>query len=201
MRRVVAYQKHSHLNLSVWCEKCLLKSCLFGRLGNLMRGFLLVMFYVVSCSAVKAIEINEEAISCPATLGVGTEALELQQYKGKVIYLDFWATWCPPCKKSMPFLNTLRNELQEQGFEIIAINVDEKPEDAINFLNQYPVDYLTALDPKGECPQMYGVMAMPSAYFIDRQGTIRYIHLGFKERDESEIRRRVLELLAETKGV
>jgi len=157
----------------------------------------LVVFFVVSYAPVKAIEINQQAISCPATLGMEEAPLDLQQYKGKVVYLDFWATWCPPCKKSMPFLNALRNELQGQGFEIIAINVDEKSGEAIDFLKKYPVDYLTVMDPKGVCPQLYGVMAMPSAYFIGREGKIRYIHLGFKERDEPEIRQRVLELLAE----
>mgnify|MGYP000061137539 CR=1 FL=1 len=162
-----------------------------------MRYIVIVVFLMVSYTPVKAIEINEQAVSCPATVGVEKIPLNLQQYKGKVVYLDFWATWCPPCKKSMPFLNTLRNELQGQGFEIIAINVDEKSGEASDFLKKYPVDYLTAMDPKGVCPQLYDVMAMPSAYFIGRKGKIRYIHLGFKERDEAEIRQRVLELLAE----
>ena len=166
-------------------------------LGDWMRIISAIFFLIVFCSAVKAIEVNDQAISCPATLGVEKTPLDLQQYRGKVIYLDFWATWCPPCKKSMPFLNALRNELMDQGFEIVAISVDEDSEDALNFLQQYPVDYVMAMDPSGLCPEQYDVKAMPSAYFIDRQGIIRFIHLGFRERDEKEIRQRVLELLAE----
>jgi len=162
-----------------------------------MRDYFVVFFMIFFCSSTNAFEVNEQAISCPASIGVEKRSLDLKQYLGKVIYLDFWATWCPPCKKSMPFLNALRNELLEQGFEIIAINVDEDSEDALNFLKQYPVDYLTAMDPSGLCPQQYNVMAMPSAYIIDRQGVIRNIHLGFRERDEKGIRQQVLELLAE----
>ena len=162
-----------------------------------MRNFSVLFFLIAFCPTIKAIGVNERAISCPATLGMEKIPLDLQQYRGKVIYLDFWATWCPPCKKSMPFLNSLRNELLDQGFEIVAISVDEDSDAAWNFLKQYPVDYAIAMDPSGLCPEQYDVKAMPSAYFIDRQGIIRFIHLGFRERDEKEVRQRVLELLAE----
>ena len=162
-----------------------------------MRNLLLLLFLLVFYTSAKAIEVNEQAISCPATLGMEKKPLDLQQYRGKVFYLDFWATWCPPCKKSMPFLNALRNELKDQGFEIIAISVDEDSDAAWKFLKQYPVDYVIAMDPSGLCPEQYDVKAMPSAYFIDKKGIIRFIHLGFRERDEKEIRQRVLELLAE----
>jgi len=162
-----------------------------------MRNFFLLFFLLIFYASVEAIEVNEQAISCPATTGMEKTPLDLQQYQGKVIYLDFWATWCPPCKKSMPFLNALRNELVDQGFEIVAISVDEDSEEAWKFLKQYPVDYAIAMDPSGQCPEQYDVKAMPSAYFIDKKGIIRFIHLGFRERDEKEIRQRVLELLAE----
>lgn len=162
-----------------------------------MRNLLLFLFLTIPFEPVNAIEVNDTAISCPAILEVEKSPLDIKKYQGKVIYLDFWATWCPPCKKSMPFLNSLRNEFVEKGFEIVAINVDEVSDDARIFLQQHPVDYAIAMDPSGQCPEKYGVMAMPSAYFIDRQGQIRFIHLGFRERDEKEIRHRVLELLAE----
>ena len=147
-----------------------------------------------------ALEVDDLSVSCPAIMEEEKVPLNLQKFRGKVIYLDFWATWCPPCMKSMPFLNSLRNELVEQGFEIIAISVDEEPEDARKFLRQYPIDYLIAIDSTGQCPKTYDVKAMPSAYFIDRKGVVRYIHLGFREGDKEEIRRRVLELLAENEG-
>jgi thiol-disulfide isomerase/thioredoxin len=162
-----------------------------------MRNLFLLLFLTVFYPSTQAIEINAQAPSCPAMLELENAPLDLQEYRGKVIYLDFWATWCPPCKKSMPFLNTLHNELFNQGFEVIAINVDEDSEDARQLLQQHPVDYAIAMDPSGECPKAYELMAMPSAYLIDRQGIIRNIHLGFRKRDEKEIRDLVITLLAE----
>ncbi len=170
---------------------------LLPTMSTKMRKLLLLLLLTFFYPSVKALGVNDLAISCPATLELEKIPLDLQKYRGKVIYLDFWATWCPPCKKSMPFQNALRNELHEQGFEVIAINVDEDSEDARKLLQEYPVDYLIAMDPSGQCPKQYGVMAMPSVYFIDRQGIIRFIHLGFRKRDEKEIRNHVMELLAE----
>jgi thiol-disulfide isomerase/thioredoxin len=151
-------------------------------------------------SVANSFGINEHATACTAILEEDHQSLNFEKYKGKVIYLDFWATWCPPCKKSMPFLNSLRNELFGLGFEVIAISVDEEPEDARKYLHQFPVDYVIAMDPSGQCPQQYNVMAMPSAYLLDRQGKIRHIHLGFRESDEAEIRQQVMQLLAENEG-
>jgi thiol-disulfide isomerase/thioredoxin len=160
-----------------------------------MHNLLVLLFLTFFISSIQAIEVNAQAASCPAVLESDKIPLDLQKYRGKVIYLDFWATWCPPCKKSMPFLNALRNELFDQGFEVIAINVDEDSEDARLLLQQYPVDYAIAMDPSGKCPTQYDVKAMPSAYLIDRQGTIRHIHLGFRKNDEQEIRKRIIQLL------
>ncbi len=158
-------------------------------------SFLLAFCLVLTSSQVKAINVGDSAVSCPAILKDGS-SLNLEEFKGKVIFLDFWATWCPPCKKSMPFLNALHKELLKHGFQVLAINVDEDSRIAKKFLNQYPVNYPVAMDPTGQCPEKYNVLAMPSAYLIDRQGIVRYIHLGFRDGDKNEIRHRILELLA-----
>ncbi len=158
---------------------------------------LLLQLLIFFTPVVNALEVNDTAVSCPATMKGREGILDLQKFSGKVVYLDFWATWCPPCKKSMPFLNNLRNELVDQGFEIIAINVDEEPDALHLFLKKYPVDYQVAMDATGQCPKIYNVKAMPSAYLIDRKGVIRYIHLGFREGDKGEIRSKVMELLSE----
>ncbi len=144
-----------------------------------------------------ALQTEDPAPKCDAKMLQSTRPLDLENYRNKVLLIDFWATWCAPCKQSMPFLNALRNDLFDQGFEIIAINVDEDLEDAKKFLQSYPVDYVMASDVQGDCPQKYEVKAMPSSYFVDRKGVIRYIHLGFRRADEEEIRARVLKLLQE----
>jgi thiol-disulfide isomerase/thioredoxin len=155
------------------------------------------LFMLALALPLHAAQINEQAPDCPAILSTTNEALSLKTYTGKVILLDFWATWCPPCKQSMPFLNRMRNELKDKGFEIVAINVDENTEDAQRFLQENPVDYSIAMDPEGKCPGVFDVKAMPSSYFIDKTGKIRAIHLGYRKSDQSSIREQVLNLLAE----
>lgn len=123
--------------------------------------------------------------------------LDISSYKSKVIYLDFWASWCPPCKLSFPHLNNLHNELYKQGFEVIAINLDENKNDAEEFLQQHPVNFTVAYDGAGKCPRGYKVMAMPTSYIIDKEGVVREVHLGFKEDSISKIRKTVLALLSE----
>ncbi len=125
------------------------------------------------------------------------EKIELNKLKGKVVYVDFWASWCPPCKLSFPSLNTLYKELKGKGFEVVAINLDEEKQDAKKFLADVPVDFSIGYDPEGECPRLFDVMAMPSAYILDKKGVIRTIHLGFKKADIIEIRKAVLALLNE----
>jgi peroxiredoxin len=97
----------------------------------------------------------------------------------------------------MPFLNSFRNEKQKDGFEIIAINVDENTDEAKQFLTNNPVDYQIAFDPDGNCPSAFDVKAMPSSYLVDKTGKIRLVHLGFRDGDETIIREQVTKLLAE----
>lgn len=147
--------------------------------------------------ASQAAELGEPVPQCPAHLSESQTALDFGRYKGKVLLVDFWATWCGPCQKSMPFLNQLRNELQAEGFEIIAINVDEDSDEARRFLQTRSVDYPILFDPQGKCPSAFGVKAMPSSFFVDKTGKVRKIHLGFRETDQSEIRDQIAKLLAE----
>lgn len=145
----------------------------------------------------KAELIGQPAPTCLAKQESENQAINFSEYQGRVLLIDFWATWCPPCKQSMPFLNALRNEFKDQGFEIIAINVDEDRDEALSFLLLHPVEYLLAYDSTGDCPAKFEVQAMPSSYFIDKQGKVRDIHLGYRERDKESIRKRIVELLAE----
>lgn len=164
----------------------------------MFKNISVCLLWLFCMSSSWALDVGSPAPKCSkGRLLEGNQMLDIPSYRGKVVYLDFWATWCPPCKKSMPFLNALHNELKDQGFEVLAISVDEEQQDAIKFLKQFPVDYDVAHEPSGECPEKYAVKAMPSSYFIDRKGIVRYVHLGFRSKDETEIRERVLQLLEE----
>jgi len=165
-----------------------------------MSKIIVLLFFSLCCLVnAWAIDIGTSVPSCKARLLKNNDLLDLQAYHGKVVYLDFWATWCPPCKKSMPFLNALHNDFQDKGFEVIGISVDENPDDIDPFLAEFPVDFVLAREPSGECPKKYAVIAMPSSYLIDRNGLLRAVHLGFRDTDQAEIRRQVVELLEEKK--
>ncbi len=135
--------------------------------------------------------------SLPSLTDAAATNITLSDYHGRVLYVDFWASWCGPCRKSLPQLNKLRAELEPQGFEVIAINVDEFKEDALEFLSRYPVDYPLARDGDGVVAKLYKVRGMPSSYLVNRAGELVYVHEGFREGDIEEIKTRVTALLQE----
>lgn len=124
-------------------------------------------------------------------------AITLSELSGKTVYVDFWASWCAPCLRSMPLINTLYGKYRDQGFEVIAINVDDPIEDGEAFLEDNPVDYLVALDTDNTVLTDYGVIGMPTSYLIDPKGIVRMVHMGFKEKDIEIIEHELLSILAE----
>jgi len=119
----------------------------------------------------------------------------LKQHQGKVVYLDFWASWCGPCRQSLPLLNKLRNELGSEYFEVIAINLDKNPEDGKRFLQKYPVNYPVLSDVMGVTPEKYQLTGMPTSYLIDQDGQIQGAHQGFRSSDIDKIRKAVHKLM------
>ena len=126
----------------------------------------------------------------------GGPPVSLEDYRGKVVLVDFWASWCGPCRQSMPFLNSLRERYNPTGFEVLAVNVDTEVDEALRFLKRYPVSY-PVLSDSGALPELYGLEVMPTSYLIDREGVVRHIHYGFRKGDEADISRAVKRLLGE----
>lgn len=129
------------------------------------------------------------AFAAPALTGEGT--VELSKYRGKVVYLDFWASWCAPCLKAVPALEELRGEFPESKFQILAVNVDKETKKALKFLAKKPVGYPSVSNPKGDIPGKFGLETMPSSYLIDQNGVVRYVHKGFRDGDIDVIREEV----------
>ncbi len=115
--------------------------------------------------------------------GLG-EQIELAKLEGSVVYVDFWASWCKPCKKSFSWMNAMQDRYGKDGFKIIAINLDSTRQDANTFLEQYPASFSIAFDPDGYTAELYQVKGMPSSYLISRDGNIAYRHLGFRPNDK-----------------
>ncbi len=123
--------------------------------------------------------------------------VSLEGLRGKVVYLDFWASWCGPCRVSFPQLESIRQELGPQGFEVLAVNLDEDESDALSFLADAKVSYPVVRDATGESPARYGLLGMPTGYLIDRHGVVRLVHQGFRKKDGERLRQAITELLAE----
>ena len=128
--------------------------------------------------------------------GLAGGTVSLEKYRGKVVYLDFWASWCGPCAQALPALDQLRQEFPAADFQVVAINVDGKSAAAKKFLKRRPVGYPSGLDPKGETPAQFGVQTMPTSFLIDRNGTVQHVHKGFRKADVDELRSKIQALVA-----
>lgn len=170
-----------------------------------MKFFYNLTFVTLGLLSAQAFSLNVDdnvpSFSLPAIQNVGDSkkaSASIHDYRGKVVYVDFWASWCAPCLKSLPILDGLRTKYKTKGFEVLAINLDKNTDDAFNFLNKNPVGYPILSDTKGKMPEEFKVKGMPTAYILDRSGVIKYIHRGFKSKDKAKIEQVIIELLEKT---
>lgn len=126
--------------------------------------------------------------------------MSLKDYKGRVVYLDFWASWCKPCIKSFPWMQTLQETYRDQGLEVIAVNLDKNRDLAEAFLEKVEVGFTVAFDPIGDSAKAYRLKGMPTSYLIDRKGNLVATHIGFRAKDKPKLEQAVQQLLSETKN-
>lgn len=143
-----------------------------------------------------ALEVGASIPACHLKKMADGSDLNLQA-PGKVLYVDFWASWCGPCAQSLPFLEAINEEFKNKNFEVIAVNLDEVREDADAFLKQHPVKLTTAVNVDGQCPGVFGVQAMPSSYIVDRKGKVRHVQLGFNLSEKAELKQKIEKIIAE----
>lgn len=157
--------------------------------------FVLALFCLNSLAL--AADVGKPMPACKVSPIGQNQDSELDQFKGKVLYVDFWASWCGPCAKSFPFLNEMHEQLKDQGLQIVGVNLDEDVDDAKAFLAKYPASFSVMADVSKQCAKDFAVKAMPSSYIIDRKGLIHHVHLGFRPGEAKEIRLLVEKLLGE----
>lgn len=107
------------------------------------------------------------------------DTLNLDQYKGKVVYIDFWASWCGPCRESFPWMKKMQQQYGKDGLVIIAINVDQDKKLADKFLSEFKPEFNVLFDKDGKLAEDFKVSSMPSSYVLDREGKPRFKHKGF----------------------
>jgi peroxiredoxin len=127
----------------------------------------------------------------------GRAVVRLEDYRGQVVCLEFWASWSASCRRSLPWLERLHREHGAAGLEVIGINIDEKPGDALRFLKRYPVGFPVVGDAKGTIATAYNVQDMPTTCLVDRGGILRDVYRAFDHDDMGRRQQAIATLLRE----
>ncbi len=149
---------------------------------NILR-FISLSFILLFSNSLLATNTNAPTINLPT----GNGEISLEQLKGKVVYIDFWASWCFPCKESFPWMHKMKENYAKDGFEILAINLDRDKKLADEFLSSVEVNFIVAFDQAGDTASLYGLRGMPSSYLIGRDGKLYASHTGFRDKDKSSL--------------
>lgn len=126
---------------------------------------------------------------------LNNSSVKISDYKGEVVYVDFWATWCPPCRKSFPWMEEVHERYKDLGFKVLAISLDTKRSVIDQFLETMKVNFDIAHDPSGDSANAFKVKGMPSSYLIDRKGNIHMTHMGFNSNDKAKLESEIKNLL------
>jgi peroxiredoxin len=150
----------------------------------------LIIFYLNAASAAD----KAPDFQLPQIKG-GT--VQLSDYRGSVVYVDFWATWCPPCRESFPWMESMHQRYQDLGLEIVAISLDQKSDLIETFLKSHKASFTILQDAEGGAAEAFKVKGMPSSYLVDRKGNIRLRHAGFNDGDKADLESQIKQLLTE----
>jgi thiol-disulfide isomerase/thioredoxin len=164
-------------------------------MGRIAKGLVLALVF--------ALPVFATSSSGPAPAfqltGRNGKAIDLSQFKGQVVMINFWATWCKPCREEMPLLEDIYKKYKPMGFTLLGVNVEPNSKDAEVWLGKLskPVTFPVAYDTESKVTKLYKVVVMPSTVFVDRKGNVRVIHKGYKAGDENEYLTQIRSLLKE----
>ena len=123
--------------------------------------------------------------------------IKLSSLKGQVVMINFWATWCGPCRKEMPLLDSIYKQYKDKGFTLLGVNVEPDPKMANDWLKKTPVSFPVLYDVKSDVSSLYKVTGMPTTVFIDKKGNVRVVHVSYKDGDENEYMNNIRMLMRE----
>ena len=150
---------------------------------TLMRRALAAGLFAAA-AATHALQPGETAPALALGAMTGTQAVPVA---GKVTYVDFWASWCGPCRKSFPWMNEMQRKYAGKGLVIVGVNLDQERSDAEDFLSRIPAEFPVAFDPTGDAPTRYGVKGMPTSVLVGADGKVLAVHAGFNETDAAAL--------------
>lgn len=159
-------------------------------------GLALVMLFTLVTANSHASELSGVAPDFTLKSNQGKN-IRLQDLRGEVVMLNFWASWCGPCRQEMPLMDEIYKKYSKLGFTILAVNVDENTADADRFLDAVPVSFPVVYDSDSRISELYQVDAMPTTIMIDRDGNKRFLHRGYQPGYENEYRKQVKKLVRE----
>jgi thiol-disulfide isomerase/thioredoxin len=164
------------------------------KLHKLFQHLLIVM---LACQILSPVSASDELAPDFTLADAAGRQVSLGDLKGQVVMINFWASWCGPCRQEMPLLEQIHQKYQPLGFTLLAVNVEENSADGQAFLKERPVSFPVLYDPANDISKLYDVVAMPSTVLIDRKGNVRYLHHGYKPGYENDYIDQVRELSRE----
>jgi peroxiredoxin len=155
---------------------------------------LALLMALTLCAIANAGQVGSSAPDF-SLVDVTGKAVTLKQFKGKVVFLDFWAPWCDPCKEELPALDALYKRYGQEGFEIIGIDIDSSEKLLTEFLQKVPITFTVLIDEKSVIRRAYNFRTLPTAFIIGKDGVIRYMHMGFGDEFLQMYEKEIEELL------
>jgi thiol-disulfide isomerase/thioredoxin len=168
--------------------------CLGDRDIGCLRGLIAAALLTMLAGTASAAEGPAPDFTLPARAG---GEMSLGALRGQVVLINFWATWCGPCRKEMPLLDQIYQRYKGLGFTLLAVNVEEDSAGAEGWLKQVPVSFPVLFDRESRVSKLYDVTAMPSTVIVDRKGQVRFVHYGYTEGTESKYQDQVRMLIRE----
>jgi cytochrome c biogenesis protein CcmG, thiol:disulfide interchange protein DsbE len=165
----------------------------------MQRGLLAVLVLTLGIASVSVARAVREGSVAPeiALKDLSGKLVKVADLKGKVVLVDFWASWCGPCREELPVLEGLYKKYRERGLVIVGVGLDRDSEKLTKFLRAVPLSFPVVHDPAGSVADKYAPPKMPSSYLIDKRGLIRHLHAGYKASDKAQLEKELSALLAE----